>query len=323
VLAVRGDMRTMTLRTALAALGALLAFAPAADAQTTPRGAPPLPRTAPAPVPSRGLPPLPAPVECRPASSAPPSQALLGALGVLRRPAEAKDALPADVLRLLRGRGLAPVNPASARLLRTTAGGGRAWIVPVPDVGMAGFVLCAPRRREAAEGVVVVSKGGAPAGGGAALADLVRGRGAVEVDVCAGPNRDMLGVSGVVPDGVGAAYLTSPDGTAVRADVVDNGYAFIVPRPRRPQQRYVVWIGGDGTPHVQPVPSLWPPRGSACRRLPAQHIRVTPAPFACLAPFEPAPAPLPAGRIPRLLPAGPCAAPPVPAGRLPRPSRTP
>ena len=41
-------------------------------------------------------------------------------------------------------------------------------------------------------------------------------------------------VSGVVPDGVAAAYLTAPDGTAVRADVADNAYAFVVPAPRDP-----------------------------------------------------------------------------------------
>jgi hypothetical protein len=65
----------------------------------------------------------------------------------------------------------------------------------------------------------------------------------------------MLSVSGIVPDGVGAAFLTSPDGTAVRADVKDNAYAFVVPRTKRAEQRYVVWTGGDGTPHVQPLGS--------------------------------------------------------------------
>jgi hypothetical protein len=57
----------------------------------------------------------------------------------------------------------------------------------------------------------------------------------------------------IVPDGVSAAFLTAPDGTAVRADVKDNAYEFLVPRPRVLEQRYVVWTGGDGTPHVQPV----------------------------------------------------------------------
>ena len=48
-------------------------------------------------------------------------------------------------------------------------------------------------------------------------------------------------------------FLTAPDGTAVRADVKDNGYEFLLPNQRTPEQRYVVWTGGDGTPHVQPV----------------------------------------------------------------------
>jgi hypothetical protein len=104
-------------------------------------------------------------------------------------------------------------------------------------------------------GLAVVALGGAPAGAGGRLEDLVRGREPVAIDPCGGPNHDMLSVSGIVPDGVGAAFLTSPDGTAVRADVKDNAYAFVVPRPTRAEQRYVVWTGGDGTPHVQPLGS--------------------------------------------------------------------
>ena len=316
----------MTRRTVLAALAGALAAAPAAVAQTTP-APPPVPAPRPAvPVPAVTVPTrppvLPRPVRCEPpaTSTAPPSQALLGALGVLRRPAQASDALPADVLRALRARRLAPVDPASARLLRTMADGGKAWIVPVPDVGAVGFELCSARRSPA-EGVVVVAKGGAPAGGGASLADLVRGRGAVSVDVCAGPSHDMLGVSGVVPDGVAAAYLTAPDGTAVRADVTDNGYAFVVPSPRRPEQRYVVWIGGDGTPHVQPVPATVRPRRGGCHRVPEGLTRVTPEPFGCSL------APLPAVprrslRLPSLV-VSPCFPSPVPAAvgppSVPRP----
>jgi hypothetical protein len=104
-------------------------------------------------------------------------------------------------------------------------------------------------------GLAVVALDGAPGGAGGRLEDLVRGRELVAIDPCGGPNRDMLSVSGIVPDGVGAAFLTSPDGTAVRADVKDNAYAFVVPRARRAEQRYVVWTGGDGTPHVQPLGS--------------------------------------------------------------------
>lgn len=104
-------------------------------------------------------------------------------------------------------------------------------------------------------GLAVVTLDGAPGGAGGRLEDLVRGREPVAIDPCGGPNRDMLSVSGIVPDGVGAAFLTSPDGTAVRADVKDNAYAFVVPRTKRAEQRYVVWTGGDGTPHVQPLGS--------------------------------------------------------------------
>jgi hypothetical protein len=104
-------------------------------------------------------------------------------------------------------------------------------------------------------GLAVVALNGAPGGAGGRLEDLVRGREPVAIDPCGGPNHDMLSVSGIVPDGVGAAFLTSPDGTAVRADVKDNAYAFVVPRTKRAEQRYVVWTGGDGTPHVQPLGS--------------------------------------------------------------------
>ncbi len=41
--------------------------------------------------------------------------------------------------------------------------------------------------------------------------------------MCAGPDHTMLGVSGIVPNGVPAVFLTAPDGTAVKADVKDNG----------------------------------------------------------------------------------------------------
>jgi hypothetical protein len=293
VLAVRGDTLKIRPVALLLAGGAALLAVPAAVAQTTPVP-PSAPPAVAAPAPPPRL------VTCRrPSTQAPPSQALLGALGVLRRPAKAEDALPATVLRLLTARGLAPVDPASARLLRTTPQGGKAWIVPVPDVGLAGFVPCGAER-DPAEGVVVVATGGAPAGGGAAVPDLVRGRGAVSVDACAGPDRDMLGVSGVVPDGVGAAYLTAPDGTAVRADVVDNGYAFVVPAPRRPEQRYVVWTGGDGTPHVQPVSPVVAARRGGCGQSLTRMIRVTPGEPMCPAVVVVAPRRRRATRVPRL-----------------------
>jgi hypothetical protein len=75
----------------------------------------------------------------------------------------------------------------------------------------------------------------------------------------------MLSISGIVPNGVGAAYLTAPDGTAVRADVKDNGYEFLLPNQRSYEPRYVVWTGGDGTPHVQPVVTFGAVPASACK----------------------------------------------------------
>jgi hypothetical protein len=325
-------------RVAALALVALVAGAitARADGNATPRPlsaapvAPPVrmataaaPPVAPSAVVPSALVPPPAPCVLQPAAkaAAPPSQALLDAFAVLRRERTDADALPAEALDALRQRGLDPVAPESARLLRTTASGGRAWVVPVPDVGLAGGFLCrgpiakatwpaarraarrraARRRAQAApptakptpptakptptttaprEGLAVVALGDAAPGGGGAFADLIRGRAPVFVDPCAGSGRDLLAVSGIVPDGVPAVFLTAPDGTAVRADVKDNGFQFVVPRTRTSEPRYVVWTGGDGTPHVQPVPFAGRlPRG-LCRRLVARAIpRVTPSGF--------------------------------------------
>jgi hypothetical protein len=169
-------------------------------------------------------------------------------------------------------------------------------------------------------GLAVVALDGAPAGAGGRLEDLVRGREPVAMDPCGGPNRDMLSVSGIVPDGVGAAFLTSPDGTAIRADVQDNAYAFVVPRTNRAEQRYVVWTGGDGTPHVQPLgspvfvlrvrcakpsdhqPPVVSPDGSGL----CGHFSRSPAIIMPAAPRTPVPSP------PPLLYRAPCAlAPPI------------
>ncbi len=95
----------------------------------------------------------------------------------------------------------------------------------------------------------------------------------------------MLGVSGVVPDGVAAAYLTAPDGTAVRADVADNAYAFVVPAPATRRR------------------GVTPERGAAC---PAGAIVVAPVPRA---PSRRRARPVP---VPVVTPVAPCVALPVP-----------
>ena len=157
-------------------------------------------------------------------------------------------------------------------------------------------------------------------------------RGRIPMGGARAPGRDMLGVSGIVPDGVSATYLTAPDGTAVRADVVDNGYAFVVPTARRAQARYVVWTGADGTPHVQPVPPVVAARRGGCPKVVLKLTRVTPEGPGCSAPLVVSPRPrrVPAPpALPRRVVAPPAAPievvyacpavpPPVPATRPPR-----
>ena len=189
------------------------------------------------------------------------------------------------MLKALKARGLAPVDPRSARLLRADRRK-RTWVVPVPDVDAAAGFACPPGYAPAAddeprEGLAVIAVNGAPAGGGGALRELRRGLAPAAVDPCAGPGRNMLGISGIVPDGVEAVFATAADGSATRADVRDNGYSFVLARPRRPESRYLVWTGADGTPHVQPLPLVLAARGrdGACARGDVPP-RVTPEPFA-------------------------------------------
>jgi hypothetical protein len=253
----------------------------------------------------------------------PPSQALLDAFPVLRRPRTAADALPAEAVAALRMRGLEPVSADSARLLRSTPAGGKAWVVPVPDVSRAALVACErDRNAKPREGLAVVALGDASPGGGGALDDLVRGRAPATIRQCAGSDHDMLSIAGIVPTGVQAVFLTAPDGTAVRADVKDNGYEFMLPEPRSPEQRYVVWTGGDGTPHVQPVTTFGGWRPATCSALSrAKLTLVTPqdAVLGCVVAQMRALVP-PAVRV-RPNPRAPRAARPVRPARPARPGR--
>ncbi len=243
----------------------------------------------------------------------PPSQAVFDAFGVLRRERTDADTLSAKAMQQLKRRGITLADPNSARLLRQTASGGRAWVVPVADLRAllrGPRLICNPKagrgveRRPRArrlrparriptpklprrvpppsaapiyaapvpfapvpfaplvdldkpqEGLIVIAEGGAPVGVGGVHKQLIRGLVSPSVRPCAGPKRDLVSVSGIVPDGVGSAFLTSADGTAIKADVKDNAYEFLVPPAKGREAhapRYVVWVGGDGTPHVQPV----------------------------------------------------------------------
>ena len=214
------------------------------------------------------------------ATAAPPLQQLLDAFAILRRARTDQDALAPAALEALRVRGLSPVSLDSSRLLRSTPAGGKAWVVPVPNVvGRLGAFCGLAGKSGAREGLVVVAVGDAASGGGGALDDLVRGRAPMTVAPCARADHSMLSISGIVPNGVPAVFLTAPDGTAVRADVKDNGYEFLLPNQRAYEQRYVVWTGGDGTPHVQPIVTFAAGRASACKssaKLAQSVARVSP-----------------------------------------------
>jgi hypothetical protein len=266
----------------------------------------------PVPVPPGPRRPVPQPAP-QSSPAAPPSKALLDAFAILRRERRAEDALSPQALEALRVRGLLPVSKESARLLRSTPSGGRAWVVPVPDLLRSFPFACGPGGKSGPrEGLVVVAVGDAASGGGGALDQLVRGLSPVTVVPCAGADESMLSISGTVPDGVPAVFLTAPDGTAVRTDVKDNGYEFLLPRQRRVEQRYVVWTGGDGTPHVQGVVTYGPWRPSRCEAAMTNSMaRVSPdAAFLCLAPqvLSPAVPSAPARRAPRLARRGPLSA---------------
>src|SRR5512133_3758952 len=114
--------------------------APAASRPFVIRAPLPLACAAPMPVAPGGKPQPPQPPKA--ATAAPPSQQLLDAFAILRRPRTDQDAL-------------SPESLDSSRLLRSTPSGGKAWVVPVPNgVGRFG-VLCGPVGKSAArEGVV-------------------------------------------------------------------------------------------------------------------------------------------------------------------------
>ena len=173
----------------------------------------------------------------------------------------------------LRARGLSPVSPDSARLLRSTPSGGKAWVVPVPDV-VARFAWAALRvpgpgrarawpswrratpRAAAAARSTTSSAGARPSPSPRAPAPTTR---------CSRSR-------GSSPTASRAAFLTAPDGTAVRADVKDNGYEFLLPNQRTPEQRYVVWTGGDGRPTSSPSSAFGAVPAEACKaaaKLPA------------------------------------------------------
>jgi hypothetical protein len=214
-----------------------------------------------APAPINPKRPLPTPAQPKP-STAPPSQALLDAFAILRRPRTDQDALSPEAAEALKARGLSPVSPDSARLLRSTPSGGKAWVVPVPDVVGRYGLLCAPGSKpRPREGLAVVATGDAASGGGGALDDLVRGRAPVTVAPCAGADHSMLSISGIVPNGVGPR--SSPPPMAPRCAPTSRTTATSsCSRARRPSSSATSCGPGETARRTS---SRWPPSASRVR----------------------------------------------------------
>ncbi|WP_354702298.1 hypothetical protein DSM112329_02656 [Paraconexibacter sp. AEG42_29] len=168
------------------------------------------------------------------------------------------------------------------------AGGSPALTVPAKPLpsrlrgGSAAKRLRAARAAIAAtdkplEGAVVVALGDAPSGGGGSVADLLRARARPTVEGCSGPGGRLVAISGLAPDGVREAFLTAPDGTAIKTTVQNNAYAFIVPPARTVRERYVTWTKG-GLPQVTAVDTVPAITGGVrCPAAVAKLPRVSPA----------------------------------------------
>ena len=219
-----------------------------------------------------------APSNCRAAGkrpgSAPPSDALKRAFGILRRERTGDEAPPAPALKAIERRGWEVVDPSATRLLRADRRA-RAWVVPAPDVapmpsivgrGAAASVRdqartrARARARARARGRARGRAGGPPAVVAAAklregsrrrvrrsragrgrrrAADLQPGLAPPSVDPCAGANRDMAGVSGMAPDGVEAVFVIAADGSATGAECTTTATPSCSRSPRA-DSRYLV-----------------------------------------------------------------------------------
>ena len=244
-------------------------------------GAAPLAIACAAPVPVD--PRRPAPQPPKAATAGPPSQQLLDAFAILRRPRTDQDALSPAALEALRVRGLSPVSLDSSRLLRSTASGGKAWVVPVPNVVGRLGVACEPVGQSGPrEGLVVVAVGDAASGGGGALDDLVRARAPVTLAPCAGADHSMLSISGIVPLRGGGRLPHRP--RRHRGARRRQGQRLRVPAPQPARVRAALRRvdRGDGTPHVQPIVTFAAVRTRACAaaaKLSAMVARVSPDGF--------------------------------------------
>jgi hypothetical protein len=198
-------------------------------------------------------------------STAPVPPALLAVLPVLGRSHSAQDTPPREALTMLSSLGTG-IELDHAQLVRTSAQGGRAWVVPVlheapqviPSVAcqkqqLAMFeraahaspgntqlaTLVARQRADlaAAEryvaghrqatppGVIVFTQGPIVQGADGTL-NQVRAGAAFTTGECAGPDHDLLTVSGLAPAGTSTIELQAPDGTTETQPANDGAYSF-------------------------------------------------------------------------------------------------
>jgi hypothetical protein len=172
---------------------------------------------------------------------------LLENVGVLRRPATAQDT-PTEVAqrRLHFGRG---AHIAAARLIRSGADG-RAWMVPMDDVRVPPLPLRCIAKAPTAEqrralrqqrerylhdppvpGVVLATEGAPEVGPQeASLVNILSGH-ALEMNSCAGPNRDMISVEVLLPDSASQPFLRFADGHTILGELRDNAVTFLFARP--------------------------------------------------------------------------------------------
>jgi hypothetical protein len=212
-------------------------------------------------------PPSPAPQACtRPApdsvtiSTGTPSRPLLDALGILRRPAQPADRPPDAVAR--RAFPMDGLMLDAARRIRE-----RTWLLPVENLHR--FVptpadclaqLPAKQRRSIqraqeqarargpVEGVAFVS-GDPPQAFPAYPLALIRDGRAFDLDICAGPLHDKLGLRGLVPDGVTNVAVTAKDGTITEAKPDQNTFAVELARPADPDglPSQIIYTTATGT----------------------------------------------------------------------------
>jgi hypothetical protein len=179
-------------------------------------------------------------------STALPSARLQMALGVLRRPKAAEDALPAAALR-----DLPFVSGVMVDAARRIPEG---WIVPVEDmtpklqVSSACLRSMPAAQRKATrdairqsdnpiavEGIVLVRDDPArPVAWRRYSTDDVLAGKAFSVQGCTGPMHNRITVSGIVPDGVTQVTLTARDGAIVEATPQQNTVSIERDRPDSP-----------------------------------------------------------------------------------------